>query len=593
MMLETLARASIEGAGFVCAIWIISRALPRLPAAAKATLWWCAAAKVVVALGWGTQIGVPVLPATNVRIHPLVALVEPSSGNVAEHDVPVSTGRTSEAGGVGWTWFFMGVWTAGLCASAGLAVRGWREARWVIRRSVSADASLQQCAREIAALLALRHAPEVRLSADVESPLITGVWRPLILVPDRRFMELPREQQRMALCHELAHVRRGDVWLGCVPAVAERIFFFHPLVRLAAREYAFWREAACDAAVLAALGTVPQAYGRLLLDLGVAKPPVTLAAAGAPWSFSNLKRRIVMLNQPHRPSMPARIVGAAVLATALVAIAPLKLVARPSAEPAAASPSVSFSVSVPVAAPVAGPVLAPVPAPVPEAPGFQSAQRKPDEGPHLTFVFFLNDDQSTMSGSTADIARARRFRSGDGQLLWFRKDGREYVVRDAGVLREVQAIWDPVSQLGDEQGQVGAKQGTLGSRQGDIGAKQGELGAEQGRLGARQGILGARQGTLAAREALGFTSADRAQLEREHQAIDQEMRALDQQMRALTDKMRDLDKPMRSLGDEMEVLSREMEVLSGKMGDASRQANAAMRELIERAIANGTAQAVQ
>jgi hypothetical protein len=413
----------------------------------------------------------------------------------------------------------------------------------------------------------------------VESPIITGVWRPLILVPDPRFMALSPEQQRMALCHELAHVKRGDLWLGSVPAVAERIFFFHPLVRLAAREYAFWREAACDAAVLAALGTVPQAYGRLLLDLGVAQPPVTLAAAGAAWSFSNLKRRIVMLNQPNRPSMTARIVVAAVLAAALVAIAPLKLVARPSA--AAAVPSVSF------------PMPGAMPVPASAAPDVQSAERKPREAPHLTFVFFLDDDQTTMSGSTNDIARARRFRSGGGQLLWFRQDGREYVIRDADVLREVQAIWEPVNQLGEEQGKLGTKQGELGTRQGEIGTKQGELGTEQGRLGTRQGVLGTRQGTLAGREAAGLSRAERADIEREHQAIDREMRDLDQQMRALTDKMREFDKPMRNLGDEMEVLGRQMAVLGGKMDEASREANAAMRALFERAIASGSAQAVQ
>jgi beta-lactamase regulating signal transducer with metallopeptidase domain len=586
MMLETLARASIEGACFVCAIWIVSRALPRLPAAAKATLWWCAAAKVVVALAWGTQIAVPVFPAADIRNPAPVAVSAPGSGHVSEHDPRVSTERTSEAGGIPWTWIFMGAWAAGMCLSASLAVRGWREARGVVRRATPAGALLQASAREIADLLALRRSPEVRLSTDVESPLITGVWRPLILVPDPRFMTLSREQQRMALCHELAHVRRGDVWLGCVPAIAERIFFFHPLVRLAAREYGFWREAACDAAVLAALGTVPQAYGRLLLDLGVARPPVALAAAGAAWSFSNLKRRIVMLNQPLRPSSTARIAGAAILAVALVAVAPLKLVARPSAEAAVAS------VSFPKTA-AADSMLAPASAPAPAAPGVQSSQRKSDGAPHLTFVFFLDDDQSTSSGSTADVERARRFRSGGGQLLWFRQDGREYIVRDPAVLREVQDIWRPVSELGAEQGKIGAQQGALGARQGDIGAKQGALGAEQGRLGARQGALGARQGMLAAREAVGLTNAQEAQIDREHEAIDKEMRDLDQQMRALTDKMRELDKPMRNLGDEMEVLGREMAVLGGKMDEASREANAAMRALMERAITTGAAQAVK
>ena len=35
----------------------------------------------------------------------------------------------------------------------------------------------------------------------------------------------------MALAHELMHVRRRDVLLGCLPALAERLYFFHPLVR--------------------------------------------------------------------------------------------------------------------------------------------------------------------------------------------------------------------------------------------------------------------------------------------------------------------------------------------------------------------------
>ena len=580
-MLETLARASIDGACLVCVVWIVSRALPRLPPAAKAMLWWCAAAKVVVALAWVTPISVPVLPTEAVSQVAVArdASSSQTSSNADVRSFRVESGQSAKAAANAWTWILMGLWVTGMCVSAGLAVRSWRQARRVVRRSTSGDARLQECAREIADLLALRHAPEVRLSTDVESPIITGVWRPLILVPDPRFMALSPEQQRMALCHELAHVKRGDVWLGSVPAVAERIFFFHPLVRLAAREYAFWREAACDTTVLAALGTVPQAYGRLLLDLGVARPPVTLAAAGAAWSFSNLKRRIVMLNQPNRPSMTARFVGAAVLAAAVVAIAPLKLVARPSA--AAAVPSVSFPV------PVA------MPAPASAAPDVQPAERKPREAPRLTFVFFLSDEHTTMSGSTADIARARRFRSGGGQFLWFRQDGREYVVRDADVLREVQAIWEPVNQLGEEQGKLGTRQGELGSRQGDFGTKQGELGTEQGRLGARQGVLGSRQGTLAAREAAGLTKAERDDIEREHHAIEREMRDLDQQMRALTDKMRDLDKPMRNLGDEMDVLGRQMAVLGGKMDEASREANAAMRALFEKAIASGAAQAVQ
>ena len=63
MMLDTLVRASIDGAIFAAMVWILSRTVSCLPAAAKAFLWWCVAAKFVVALVWTTPVFVPLLPA--------------------------------------------------------------------------------------------------------------------------------------------------------------------------------------------------------------------------------------------------------------------------------------------------------------------------------------------------------------------------------------------------------------------------------------------------------------------------------------------------------------------------------------------------
>ncbi len=154
----------------------------------------------------------------------------------------------------------------------------------------------------------------------------------------------------MAICHELAHVKRADLWLGCVPALAERLFFFHPLVRLAAREYALSREAACDSAVMDTLEVAPQDYGRLLLALGVSRPRTGLTAAGAAWSFPNLKRRIAMLQHQSARSTRSRALAVAVVGLAITAMVPIQLAARresaskpvqaaakPNAKPPAAS----------------------------------------------------------------------------------------------------------------------------------------------------------------------------------------------------------------------------------------------------------------
>jgi bla regulator protein BlaR1 len=390
----------------------------------------------------------------------------------------------------------------------------------------------------------------------------------------------------MALCHELTHIKRADLWLGSVPAIAERAFFFHPLVHLAAREYALCREAACDAHVLAVLDAAPQEYGRLLLGLGVSRTRTSLAAAGAPWSFSTLKRRIAMLDSPSPRSTGSRLVAAAVIGIAALAIAPLRIAARPAAldvtiEPAAPPAPADLPNAMPEPRSVA---------PTPRDPLTDWAAQKERD---LKFVMFLDDDHSTMSGSTDDIQRAKRYRRPGEQMLWFRHGGREYVIRDRGILDQAIDLWKPVNELGGQQGDLGSKQGELGAKQGAIGARQGQLGAEQGNLGARQGALGARQGTMAAREYRLQTEADRRAFDDERRQIDREMRDLDREMRALDVKMREAQKPMQELDEQMKVLGKEMEALGLKMEEAARKAETGMRELLDRAVATGAAEVVK
>ena len=121
-----------------------------------------------------------------------------------------------------------------------------------------------------------------------------------------------------------------------MPSLAERLFFFHPLAHLAAREYVVAREAACDAAVLRVLDAEPRDYGRLLVTLGVAPLPGGVSASGAAHSFSSLKRRIGMLDHGS-PTITVRLAGWALAAAALVALVPLTLVERPAAAQTAAT----------------------------------------------------------------------------------------------------------------------------------------------------------------------------------------------------------------------------------------------------------------
>jgi peptidoglycan hydrolase CwlO-like protein len=528
------------------------------------------------------------------------------------------------------------VWSAGLLTTFGLLAFQWWRTIAIVRRATRAPEHVQAAVGELAQRLKLARVPDTRVSADVDTPLVTGLLRPAVLLP-ARFGGLPPRQQRMALCHELAHVARGDLWIGCIPAVAERLFFFHPLAHAAAREYAFWREAACDAAVLDTLDATPQEYGRLLLDLGVASPRVSVAAAGASWSFSNLKRRIHMLGHQSRASrsVTSRIVAAIAVLLVLGAWVPLRLVARASvaAEPQATPVVGAEAPAKPAAAVGTGasakaaakpqPATAPKPsvAPKPAAEARQRSER--DDARDLNYVLFRggSDGENVhMSGSRRDIERARSFRKGNESMLWFRNATGEFVVRDPAILQQVEDVWKPVGELGAKQGQLGAQQGALGAKMGEVGVKQGEIGAQQGSLGARQAAIGAQQTVIGAKQAaIGASQAElaakewnaseaqRKEIDKAQRELDQQMRALDDEMKklnapmrelddemkALNERMREFEKPMRELGAEMEKLGDEMEKLGHEMERESTRALKELRALLDRAIASGAAQRVK
>jgi len=96
-------------------------------------------------------------------------------------------------------------------------------------------------------------------------PMTWGLWRPSVLLPSS-VSRWPAARRRAVLFHELAHVRRGD-WLSQLAArCACALYWWHPLVWLAAWRLRCERELASDDLVLAH-GTVAADYAFDLLEI--------------------------------------------------------------------------------------------------------------------------------------------------------------------------------------------------------------------------------------------------------------------------------------------------------------------------------------
>ena len=110
MMLAVLARASLEGAVVAALVWTVIRWLPRLSPATRAALWWCAAAKFLLALVWVTPVELRVLPPRAEAPGALSRLSAAASGSIEpgtqvpataqsmrRWTAPASTGRPSSS----------------------------------------------------------------------------------------------------------------------------------------------------------------------------------------------------------------------------------------------------------------------------------------------------------------------------------------------------------------------------------------------------------------------------------------------------------------------------------------------------------------
>jgi beta-lactamase regulating signal transducer with metallopeptidase domain len=160
---------------------------------------------------------------------------------------------------------------------------------------------------------------EVRASREFDSPAVTGLLRPTVVVPQSA-LDWPLERCRLVLVHELAHVRRHDVLAQAIADVACAIHWCNPLVWICARRLRVEREMAADDAVLAA-GVRPSRYAEELVAVATdfSAPSAALAMAAR----SSLEARVasILASSLARAPLAARGTVAVVAVCAAVAAA--------------------------------------------------------------------------------------------------------------------------------------------------------------------------------------------------------------------------------------------------------------------------------
>lgn len=176
----------------------------------------------------------------------------------------------------------------------------------------------------------------LRLSTEISSPVLCGVFRPTIILPADLVDWTTRAERAGMIQHELAHVIRRDPLINLFQAALSVIFFSHPLVRYACRQLSLEREMACDDQVVASgvaaevyVAGILKAAERSVIAVGAPNSAHQLAIFG---SRRILERRLEMILNTNRARIIAHQWRYLVLPAALIAVAGFLLIPRYSAK---------------------------------------------------------------------------------------------------------------------------------------------------------------------------------------------------------------------------------------------------------------------
>ncbi|HEX8368229.1 MAG TPA: M56 family metallopeptidase [Pyrinomonadaceae bacterium] len=197
--------------------------------------------------------------------------------------------------------FVVGLWFFGAAFFALRLTGGVWQLHLYKTREISAPAGEWQ--ERFAALcekLKIRPSVKFLQSNLIQTPIVVGWLKPVILVPASVFLQISAKELETVIAHELVHIRRRDALVNFAQSIIEALFFYHPCVWWMSSVLRREREFATDEAVIKILENSHIIYASALANLEEIRlltnqklPPFSTAAVKG----GNLMQRITKILQ--------------------------------------------------------------------------------------------------------------------------------------------------------------------------------------------------------------------------------------------------------------------------------------------------------
>jgi beta-lactamase regulating signal transducer with metallopeptidase domain len=525
------------------------------------------------------------------------------------------------------------LWAAGASA---LALRMAAGLWWVRRLRTSPPCGDAQrwevCVDRLAYRFGIRRHVAVRLIEGGDSPLSVGWWKPMVLLPAAIAARMPEPLLEALIAHELAHIRRHDYLVNLLQGVVEALLFYHPVVWWLSHRIRIERELVADDLAAKQLGD-PRRLAVALSELdrlNVPRSPIPHTALAQAAHGGQLMSRIRQLLRPEH-----RLVGGTLLLPAIGIVAlGVAFQAYAQLGPDAPAPRIAHADAPPPPPPP--PPLAPPSPPAPPAPPATAGALPPPPPPppalprkpsKVSVHYGSNHDGYAlvrkrqegfaMSGDSDDIDEITALKSRmDGDFLWFRRDGKAYVLRDAALLARAEKAWEGTraheakmrtreTRMQPHQRAAEALSRRIERMQPQFEQTPEMRAAEQAldALARQQEALGGQHEALAAKmeraddDKRRQLSLEMQSLATRHQALAVQMQRQGEVLQAQHQRMEGNHQKMDAIAREMEAASKPMEAIGREMEAVGRQleqqatlADREVRKLIDEAVQQGLAQ---
>jgi HEAT repeat protein/beta-lactamase regulating signal transducer with metallopeptidase domain len=287
MSLTWLLESAWRGALLLVIALVIARLLKPQAAAVRHVLWTSALAGVIAMPILSALAPLPVSFTLPQRVLEISTPGSSRAGNtVAQTDADRETAGESAAGAelhgsdlstpapasaaawhqrlslAGWAAV---IWLIGVAAFTIRLIVGFVALARMRRHGDEAGRDVSELAEACATRLGLHDVPRVIVSRKVGMPCTAGWIRPVVLLPDE-YSSWTRERLEVVLLHELSHIRRMDIVPHLLSEITRVVYWFNPLVWLAAARLRSEAERATDERVVNA-GAKASDYAAHLLEI--------------------------------------------------------------------------------------------------------------------------------------------------------------------------------------------------------------------------------------------------------------------------------------------------------------------------------------